>query len=50
MVTTVDSDDDEGSDNDEILVHSEGHEEIHITRRAKRQLKMKVAHFKTVKP
>lgn len=41
--------DEEGSDNDEFIVHTEGHEEIHITRKAKKQLKMQVAHFKVVK-
>ena len=45
-----DTDDEEGSDNDEFIIHQEGHEEIHITRKAKKQLKMQVAHFKVVKP
>jgi hypothetical protein len=40
----------DGSDHDEFIVHTDGVEEIHITRKAKRQLKMPVAHFKSVKP
>lgn len=43
------SDDDYGSDHDEFIVHQEGNEEIHITRKAKKQLKSQVAHFKVVK-
>lgn len=46
---TSDTDDEDASDNDEFIVHQEGYEEIHITRKAKRQLKMKVAHFKVIK-
>ena len=34
-----DTNDEDGSDNDEFVVHQEGHEEIHITRKAKKQLK-----------
>lgn len=38
--TYPESDDEDGSDNDEFIVHQEGNEEIHITRKAKKQLKM----------
>lgn len=47
--TYPESDDEDGSDNDEFIVHQEGNEEIHITRKAKKQLKMQVAHFRVVK-
>jgi hypothetical protein len=42
--------DQDASDHDEFIVHNDGNEEIHITRKAKRQLKMPVAHFKTLRP
>jgi len=42
--------DENASDHDEFIVHNDGNEEIHITRRAKRQLKMPVAHFKSLRP
>ena len=42
--------DENASDHDEFIVHNDGNEEIHITRKAKRQLKMPVAHFKTLRP
>lgn len=42
--------DQNASDHDEFIVHNDGNEEIHITRKAKRQLKMPVAHFKTLRP
>lgn len=46
----VEVESEDGSDNDEFIVHTEGHEEIHITRKAKKQLKMQqVAHIKVIK-
>lgn len=43
------SDGEGGSDHDEYIVHQEGTEEIRITRKAKKQLKSQIAHFKVVK-
>ena len=43
------SEDEDGSDNDEFIVHQDGFEEIHITRKARKQLKSQVAHFRVVK-
>jgi hypothetical protein len=45
----LDNDDEDGSDNDEFIVHQDGCEEIHIKRKAKKQLKMPVAHFKVIR-